>query len=156
MNNHNVEILEESRKIDPSKYFKPIAELIFHLMKYGDQDPSQKARQGRSWIESIFKQHKYITQALENSNVTGNFKKEIDNQYNKKILDEVNACYRHDKLAYKQISRIPADYSFENITNPNWIVSYLLMYACTIDSVNYLEGAGIQVPPEVYKRCKSN
>ena len=151
---NNFEILEEARKIDSSDYIKPTAELIYHLMKYADPDPSQKIRQGTSWLDSIFKQYDALNKALNNPKLTGNFAKEINNQYDKKIKDEINHCYRKDGLAYKQISRIPIDYSFENITNGNWIVNYLLTYACTENSVNYLERHGINVPAEVIRRCK--
>lgn len=64
---NNLDILEEAKKYYPEDYYKSVAELIFHLMKYADQDPAQKSRQGKSWIDSIFKQYNIIIDAVSKS-----------------------------------------------------------------------------------------
>ena len=153
-NSDSQEILQEAEKA--KDHFGEVSVLIFHLMKYADPDPVQQSKQGRSWIDSIFKTYNSLT-SIKPKNITGNYYKDMETAYiNGEILRRVCTLYDKDKLSDKKPNYIPEIYSYQNITNYEWIISYLLTYAHTMTSVRELEKREINISAEVYARCKGH
>lgn len=125
--------------------------MIAHMVKY--ESDKQRHKQSSSWSKTILNNYDRL---ISNEESVGkgktNYISAIKKEYNGKILSGVNTRLKKDNTGLK-IDEIPDKFSYENLTNKDFIAKFLLNNMHNSEIADSLESNGIKVPKKVLDNC---
>ena len=144
--------IEESKKKDwADDGIGTTANMIAHMVKY--ESDKQKHKQSSSWSKTILNNYDRL---ISNEESVGkgkmNYISAIKKEDNGKILSGVNTRLKKDNTGLK-IDEIPDKFSYENLTNKDFIAKFLLDNMHNSEIADSLESNGIKVPKKVLDKC---
>lgn len=148
----NNALLNEAARPNIKDGISSTATLISHLIKFGDDN--QKPKQSASWVNTILRDNEHLNQnEISADKSRTNFVKAIKDEFDGKVLSTVNEKLKEDKTGIT-IDHIPEKFSYDNIKDRDKVIKYMIDNLYTEEAADRLKRRGIDIPPEVYKRCK--
>ena len=73
----------------------------------------------------------------------------------KAIFNDLYEKLKEDKTGIT-IDHIPEKFSYDNIKDRDKVINYMIDNLYTVEAADKLKDKGVDIPPEVYKRCKDH